>query len=353
MHSVHTPSFPGILDALQASVIVSTYQAGKLILLRNENGTLNTHFRNFQQPMGVALHDGRLAVGTLHEIWEFHNTPAVAQRLPSEPCRTDACYLPRSCDVTGDIQIHEMDYDRDLELWFVNTRFSCLATRSREYNFVPRWKPGFISGYTPEDRCHLNGLAMADGRPKYVTALGETDTPAGWRENKASGGVVMDVESGEIISRGLSMPHSPRVHQDRLWVLNSGDGGFGSVDLKTGRYEPVLELPGFTRGLSFLGRFAFIGLSQVRESAVFSGIRIAQMEETERWAGVAIVDIEKGDLAGFLKFQQDVHEVFAVCVLPGAVWPDVINHDADLIGQSYVLPDDALAQVPPEFRTRS
>jgi uncharacterized protein (TIGR03032 family) len=105
MHSVHTPSFPEILAALNASVIVSTYQAGKLILLRNENGTLNTHFRTFQQPMGVALQGGRLAVGTRHEIWEFHNTPAVASKLPSEPCRTDACYLPRSCYVTGDTAV--------------------------------------------------------------------------------------------------------------------------------------------------------------------------------------------------------------------------------------------------------
>jgi uncharacterized protein (TIGR03032 family) len=136
-------------------------------------------------------------------------------------------------------------------------------------------------------------------------------------------------------------------------VLNSGDGGFGFVDLDRGCYVPVLELPGFTRGLAFCGRYAFIGLSQVRESAVFSGIRIAQLPESERWSGVAVVDTERADVAGFLKFQQDVHEVFAVCILEGAVWPDVINHDAELIGQSYVLPDDALAQVPPEFRTLS
>lgn len=353
MHSVHTPSFPGILAALRASVIVSTYQAGKMILLRNENGTLNTHFRNFHQPMGMALQNGRLAIGAQHEIWEFRNTPAVANRLPSEPCPTDACFLPRSCHVTGDIQIHEMDYGRDSELWFVNTRFSCLSTWEEDYNFVPRWRPGFVSQYAPEDRCHLNGLAMVDGRPQYVTALGEGDEPAAWRQNKATGGIVMDVESGEVILRGLSMPHSPRVYRDRLWVLNSGDGGFGFVDLEKGRYEPILELPGFTRGLSFLDRYAFVGLSQVRESAVFSGIRIAQLDENERWSGVAVVDIEKGELAGFLKFERDVHEVFAVCVLPGAVWPDVINHDPELIGQSYVLPDEALAAVPPEFRTLS
>ena len=329
MHSVHTASFPEILAALNASVIVSTYQAGKLILLRNEQGTLNTHFRNFQQPMGVALQGGRLAVGTQQEIWEFRNTPAVAKRFPGEPCPTDACFLPRSCRVTGDIQIHEMDYGRDLELWFVNTRFSCLCTWDEEYNFVPRWRPGFVSQYTPEDRCHLNGFGMVEGRPKYVTALGESDQPAGWRQNKATGGIVMDVESGEVILRGLSMPHSPRFHRGRLWVLNSGDGGFGFVDLEKGRYEPLLDLPGFTRGLTFLDRYAFIGLSQVRESAVFSGIRIAQLPESERWSGVAVVDIETGEVAGFLKFQQDVHEVFAVCVLP----------------------DEALAEVPPEFRT--
>ncbi|MCA9070287.1 MAG: TIGR03032 family protein [Planctomycetaceae bacterium] len=290
MQSIHTPSFPALLSQLQISLAVSTYQAGRLIILRNENGTLNTHFRMFQQPMGVALQNGWLSIGTQNQVWEFCNTPAVAPKLPAEPRPVDACFLPRRSHITGDIHIHEMEYDKDGELWAVNTKFSCLSTISRDCSFTVRWKPDFISGLSPQDRCHLNGLGMVDGRPKYVTALGETDTPAGWRENKASGGIVMDIDSGEILVRGLSMPHSPRFYAEKLWVLNSGEGGFGFVDLDTGKYEPVASLPGFTRGLSFWGPFAFIGLSQVRESAVFSGIRIAEMPEEERWSGVSVVN---------------------------------------------------------------
>lgn len=352
LRSIHTPSFPQILAALNVSLVVSTYQAGKLILLRNESGTLNTHFRGFDKPMGVALRNGRMAIGTRSEIWEFHNVPDAARRLSEseESNPVDACFVPRACHITGDIHIHEMDWGKEGELWFVNTQFSCLATRDVEYSFVPRWRPGFISAYAPQDRCHLNGLAMADSQPKYVTALGKTDQPAGWRENKASGGLLMDIESGEIVATGLSMPHSPRLYNDQLWVLNSGNGEIGTIDQNSGRYESVLELPGFTRGLSFVGSFAFVGLSQVRESAIFSGIRIAERPEDQRWSGVAIVNLERGELVGFVRFEQAVQEVFAVSVLPNAIWPDVVNDNRDVISSTYVLPDAALKDVPEDWR---
>ena len=162
------------------------------------------------------------------------------------------------------------------DVWFVNTRFSCLCTRSHNYSFQPRWRPPFITELAPEDRCHLNGLCVIDDRIKYVSALGESNEPGGWRKNKRDGGLLMDVETNEVITRGLSMPHSPRWYRGRLWVLNSGEGGLGFIDPRTGRYESVAELPGFTRGFDFVGPLAFIGLSQVRESAIFSGIKIAE-----------------------------------------------------------------------------
>ena len=362
LRSVHTSNFPAILAQLNASLVVSTYQAGKLIMVRPDGEQLNTHFRGFNKPMGVAIADNRMAIGTAMDICEFHNLPAAAQRADEERL-PDACFLPRSAHTTGDIQIHEMEWGCDSlrgdeqstcssTLWFVNTRFSCLCTRSSEHSFAPRWRPPFISSLTPEDRCHLNGLGMVDGQPRYATALGMSDEPAGWRDNKASGGVVMDIPAGEVIVRGLSMPHSPRFHAERLWVLNSGDGGIGVVDEATGRYEQVAELPGFTRGLSFLGRYAFVGLSQVRESATFSGIRIAERPEKDRWAGVAVVDVVRGEVVAWLRFEDAVQEVFAVNVLPGCTWPDVINDDGDLISTSYVLPDDALEQVPDDWRTK-
>jgi uncharacterized protein (TIGR03032 family) len=345
LRSVHTANFGRLLEQLGITLLVSTYQAGKLVLLRADGGVINTHFRSFDVPMGVACDGERLAVGTAVEIREFHNVPAVARKL--EPAgKHDACFLPRASHVTGNVQIHEMAWAGN-ELVFVNTRFSCLATRATNHSFVPYWRPRFISALAPEDRCHLNGLGLRDGQVRYVTALGETDDPAGWRRNKKSGGILIDVPTGQVIASGLSMPHSPRWYGERLWVLDSGNGDISIADEATGRLTSVAQLPGFTRGLDFCGRFAFVGLSQVRETAVFSGIAIA--ERPERSCGVWVVDIVTGQVVAYVKFEDAVQEIFAVQVLP-ARFPDVINDNTALIADTFVLPDQALGEVTPALR---
>jgi uncharacterized protein (TIGR03032 family) len=340
---VHTSSFAEVLEHFGISVLATTYQAGRLIILRNSAGVLNTHFRLFQKPMGLALAPNRLAIGAEMEIREFHNVPAAATKLKPEGTH-DVAFFPRTAHGTGDVQIHEMAWIGG-EVWFVNTRFSCLCTRSLLYSFQPQWRPWFVSRLAPDDRCHLNGLCVIDERPKYVTALGATDEPGGWRNNKRDGGVLIDVEQNQIVACGLSMPHSPRWYRGRLWVLHSGTGGFGIVDPATGRYESVIELPGFTRGLSFAGSLAFIGLSQVRESAVFSGIAIAERPTTERACGVWVVNIETGQTVAWVKFEDAVQEIFAVEVLTQARFPDVVIDDRELLAGTFILPDDALADV--------
>jgi uncharacterized protein (TIGR03032 family) len=264
--------------------------------------------------------------------------------------------------VTGDVQIHEMAWvtspprppgaedggEQEPELVFVNTRFSCLASRAPRYSFAPCWRPAFISALAPEDRCHLNGLGVRDGQVRYVSALGATDTPGGWRANKQSGGILLDVPSGTVLARGLSMPHSPRWYADKLWLLESGNGRVGVVDEAAGCYESIAVLPGFTRGLDFYGRFAFIGLSQVRESALFSGIAIAELPE--RSCGVWVLDIISGQTVAYLKFEEAVQEIFAVAVLPGRRFPEVLNDDPARIANSFVLPDQALAEVAEPLR---
>jgi uncharacterized protein (TIGR03032 family) len=366
LRSVHTTNFPAILEHLQSSLLVTTYQAGKLVVLRSDGGVLNTHFRAFNKPMGMAVGRGRLAIGTAVDVWEFRNVPAVSAKL-EPPGKHDAVYLPRSAHVTGDVQIHEMAYvgavsDRDSfgvgdashndQLLFVNTRFSCLARHDPEHSFAPTWRPKFISAYTPDDRCHLNGLCVIDGRPRWVTALGETDTAGGWRENKKNGGILIDLETNEIVTRGLSMPHSPRWHAGRLWLLESGTGSLGFIDPATGKYESIVRLDGFTRGLEMVGNLAFIGLSQVRETAVFSGIQITErLQETERTCGVWVVDIQRGEVVAFLKFEDAVQEIFAVALLPGQRFPDLVNDNAEIVGSSFVLPDEALRDVPAELRS--
>jgi uncharacterized protein (TIGR03032 family) len=352
LRSVHTTNFPAILDKLRSSLLVTTYQAGKLVIVRSDGGVLNTHFRALNKPMGMAVSRGRLSIGTAVDVWEFRNVPAVAAKLEPKG-KHDACFLPRAAHVTGDVQMHEMAYVGD-DLWFVNTRFSCLATHDPDHSFAPLWRPKFITQLAPNDRCHLNGLGLVDGRPRYVTALGETDTAGGWRENKKNGGILIDMDSNEIVARGLSMPHSPRWHNGRLWLLESGTGSLGHVDLANGKYEPIVQLDGFTRGLEMVGNLAFVGLSQVRETAVFSGIPITErLKETERTCGVWVVEIQHGKVVAFLKFEAAVQEIFAVALLPGMHFPDLINDNAELIGSSFVLPDDALRDVPAALRAHS
>jgi len=226
----------------------------------------------------------------------------------------------------------------------VNTRFSCLAALDSEHSFVPLWRPPFVSALAAEDRCHLNGLAVVDGRARYVTALGATDTPQGWREGKADGGVLIDVPSGEIVARGLSMPHSPRWHGGRLWVLESGKGEIGAVDLATGKVETVARLPGFTRGLAFAGPYAFVGLSQVRESNTFGGLPLDR-GEAEKLCGVWMVDLRSGETAGFVRFEGIVQEIFDLQLLSGLRYPEIAEPDSELVAGAFALPQEALAEV--------
>ena len=336
LRSVYTQSFPEFLNQLNSSMIVSTYQTGKLITARHDAGQLNTHFRNFPRPMGLAVAPGRIAIGTRAEVLDYRNFSAVAPKV--EPVgKHDACFLPRNKHFTGDIRIHEIDFAQG-ELWMVATNFSCLATLDAEHSFIPRWKPPFISALTSEDRCHLNGLCVIDDAPRYVTALGETDKPGGWRENKASGGILMDVESGEIVLTGLSMPHSPRWFEDRLWVLESGKGTLSVADLDAGTVETVTELPGFTRGLLFAGGLAFIGLSQVRETATFGGLPLMERLD-ERLCGVWAVNPLSGQIVGFLRFEELVQEVFDVAILPGVRYPEIAEEGSDAATNSFVLPE--------------
>ena len=343
LRSVHTSNLPELFDRLKISLVVSTYQAGKVILVRSDRRTLNTHFRTFVKPMGIAADESRIIIGGANTVWEYRNMPAVAQKL-EPPGRHDACYVPRRVHVTGDIDIHELAWNSTNELWLVNTRFGCLCTLDADHSFYPRWRPPFVSALAPEDRCHLNGLAMVDGRPKYVTALGATDSEGGWRANKASGGVLLDVESNEILLRELSMPHSPRWYHNQLWLLESGEGSLAQVDLENGSRRTIANLPGFTRGVDFCGPLAFIGLSQVRESAVFSGIPLVKRSH-ERVCGVWVVHIETGATVGFLRFDAGVQEIFAVQVLRGVRYPELLDWDDKTIAHSYVLPDEALPEV--------
>jgi uncharacterized protein (TIGR03032 family) len=347
---VSTKSFVQILKQLNASLVVTTYQSGRVILVRADGDSLNTHLRLFPSPMGVALAPGRLALGTQREVWEFFDMPALSSRL-APPGKHDAVYVPRTCAVSGDIRVHELAYTRGL-LWIVNTRFSTLCTLDGHHSFVPRWRPPFVTALAPEDRCHLNGMCIVDNQVRYVTALGMTDTPDGWRADKAAGGCILEVPSGRVIARGLSMPHSPHWHDGQLWVLESGKGEIGVVDPESHRVRAIAELDGFTRGLALAGPYAFVGLSHVRESNTFGGLPLTERIR-DRKCGVWVVDTRDGSTVAFLRFEGSVQEIFDVQISWGARYPELIEPANELLASAYALPPAALAEMPTHLKSHA
>jgi len=345
--SQHTASLNEILQKLGISLLVTTYQAGKLIVVRSEGEKINTRFTDFKQPMGLARGKDKFALGAKGTIIQFRSVPNNATKVQKDGFAHDGCYQHMSTHITGDIDIHEMGYDKDDRLWFINTKFSCLCTREGDDSFTPKWRPPFISGYDNLDRCHLNGLGFENGVPRYVTSLGISDEPLGWRKNKAFGGMLMDISDNTMLLEGLSMPHSPRVYRGKLWFLESGRGSLSYYDFTTKKVTQVAELPGFTRGIDFVGNLAFIGLSKVRESATFGAIPLTQ-KDIERVCGVWAVDINSGKILGFIRFTAGVQEIFAVTALPQK-FPEILPLDHQLVNTTYIIPQTALEEYkPPE-----
>lgn len=346
----YTPEFAELLEFLGISLVVSTYQAGKIVAVRPDHGRLSVLLRTFPMAMGLAHDSGRLAVGTRYQVWVLRHERSIAAQL-QPPGRHDACFVPRYSHVTGDIGIHEVAWGQGKELWLVNTRFSCLCTLDESYSFVPRWQPPFVSALAAEDRCHLNGLTMVDGQPRYVTALGETDTPGGWRAQKASGGCVLDVVSGAIVARGLCMPHSPRVHDGRLWLLASGAGQVNVLDPANGKLETVAQLPGYTRGLCLQGRYAFVCLSKIRETSSFGGLPIGD-QAAQLQCGVWALDVHTGQTIGSLVFPSGIEELFDVQALPGVRFPEIIGFEEETIQGIFVVPGQRSRKGPPDSGDR-
>ena len=254
-------SFAPLLAQLRPSVLISTYQTGHVVVVSARDGRLKLAFNQFERAMGIAAKPGTIAVCTRKEVWFLRDAPDIAARL-QPPGQHDACFLARTSHFTDDIRAHEAAWVGRSEFWIVNTLFSCLSALHPHYSFAPRWRPPFISALRPEDRCHLNGLAVVDGKPRYVTALGESDTPAGWRAAQHGGGCIIEVPSGRVLARGLSVPHSPRVDGDRIFFLQSGMGDLAVADPKDGLVTAVTKLPGVLRGLTLYRGYAFkVGLS--------------------------------------------------------------------------------------------
>ncbi|HYC44699.1 MAG TPA: TIGR03032 family protein [Burkholderiales bacterium] len=313
------------------SIALTTYQIGKLFLLGlNLNGEMSVFERTFNRCMGMCPTANGFYMTSLYQVWRFENIFAQGEQQDGY----DRLYVPQLGNTTGDLDIHDMAVEADGRLVFVNTLFGCLATLSETHSFVPLWQPPFARKLAAEDRCHLNGLALKDGRAAYVTAVSESDVVDGWRDHRADGGIVIDVQKNEIVCRGLSMPHSPRWHQGKLWLLNSGSGDFGHVDPKSGRFEPVTFCAGYMRGLYFHGDFALVGLSKPRHNKTFTGLPLDEnlkSRKAEARCGVQVIDLRTGDAVHWLRFEGIVEELYDVITLPGVRQPMALGFKTDEI----------------------
>ena len=303
------------------SLAFTSYQTGQLFLVGNHpNGTISFNQQNFQRAMGLCWMPGRLYLGSLFQLWRLEN-----MLRPGEIGNQafDAVLVPRNAQTTGDVDIHEVGIDRDGHVIFVNTKYSCLCTLDLTHSFKPIWKPSFISKLAPEDRCHLNGLAMDKGQPRYVTAVSRSDVLTGWRDRRHEGGVLIEVETDRIVTDKLSMPHSPRIVGDDLYVLDSGRGRIVRIDPTTGAKTDIAFCPGFLRGLSIHDGHAIVTVSKPR-NGTFNGLLLdgeMKNRDADPWCGIMIVNLASGDIVEWIKLDGHITELFDVAAMPGVRCP--------------------------------
>ncbi|MCZ6522007.1 MAG: TIGR03032 family protein [Bacteroidetes bacterium] len=349
----YSPNIPELLQQLNCTLAITTYQAGKVIFLSASGPEDLVQLpRNFSKPMGLALKNHQMAIATKDEIVILANSPGLAPKYPKQPKTYDGLYIPRANYYCGEVDIHDMSWG-DEGLWAVNTRFSCIALINDEYSFTPKWQPNFISKLAPEDRCHLNGMAMENGAPKYVTALGNTDTLEGWRDNKIEGGILMDIPSKEIIVQGLGMPHTPRLYDEKLYALLSATGELICVDVEKGNYEVVNRFDGFVRGMAKLDDYLFIGLSKLRpKSSAFRDLPIAKRSI---YCGIVVIYLPKGSLVGYIKYENSVEELYDVQIIPEFRRPGLLSPMKGEHKYALTLPNDDFWAVtnPPEEQTQT
>ena len=323
------------LHQSQISLAFTTYQTNRLFLVGcKPSGELAVNEQLFDKPMGLFVDGDRLIVSTRYQIWELENRLGTQETYHQH----DRLYVPNRSYTTGDLNVHDVVVDDNNQLLFVNTDFSCLATIQPGYSFAPVWTPSFITKLAAEDRCHLNGLAMVEGQPTYVTACSSTDDAVGWRNHRQDGGVVIHIPSNEILTTGLSMPHSPRWYGGKLWLLNAGSGELGYLD--GDKFIPITFCPGFVRGLAFNHNFAIVGLSKLR-SPTFGGLALANRLAAENhtsYCGLMVIDLNTGKVVHWLRIDGVVAELFDVVVLPGVRQPQVVGFQGDEIERLVTFP---------------
>jgi uncharacterized protein (TIGR03032 family) len=323
----YTPNVAELLTQLHCSLAITTYQAGKLIFLSPEGtDSMRQLPRDFEKAMGLTIKNDRIALAVKNEVVVLGNAPMLAIEYPVKPNFYDSFFVPRATYYTGEVDIHDMDWDKEGKLWAINTLFSSLVTIDDTYSFQPRWMPPFIKSLESGDFCHLNGMAMVDGKPRYVSMFGQTTTIKGWRQDVEKNGLIMDIETNEIVAHSLPMPHSPRWYDGQLYCLLSATGDLIRVDIATGKYDVITRLKGFVRGMTKHGDYLFIGLSKLRKNS--STFRDLAITKDAIYCGVEIIHLPTGANVGHIRYQQSVEEIYDVQVLPGSLRPGILNHTA-------------------------
>ena len=285
--------------------------------------------------MGIAINGYKMLLATQNGVLLLENSKELAAFYPNKQNTYDSLWLPRITFHTGNVDMHDINFS-DVGICAVNTSFSCLCTLDGNFNFKPIWQPHFIDKLVSEDRCHLNGLAIENGKPKYVTALGQTNTFQGWRENITKNGILMDIEKNEILIENLAMPHSPKIYKNELYLLQSANGELCKVNLETKTLETIKKFEGFCRGLSIYNDYAFVGFSKLRKnSSTFAKLSFS---EKANFSGVKIIHLPTRSEVGEITFQTSVDEIYEVTILPDTIRPNILNTTTDTHRHSLAIP---------------
>ncbi len=398
----YSSNLPAVLKQLNIALAFTSYQAGRLMIVRSDGEQIDVNYKSFHRPMGLVASEDGFTLGTFTSVINFHRADALVEKLKTplmpiehditaprikpkeaqardslegqrtEPHaeaetpqaaqnetdqnneknkqsltyskqlhapvdnRVDSCFIARSSHYTGMINLHDIEWGEE-GLWVVNSSFSCLCTLDPDYSFVPRWKPHFISELVPEDRCHLNGMTLKDGKPAYVTTFSTYDEVGQWRKGDKFQGTLMDVEQNEILLNGLTMPHSPRWHNEKVYFCNSGLGLFCSYDPTTGQDETIAELQGFTRGVDFYGSLAFVGLSKARSGNITNAPPLAT-KYNETFSGIWVINLSDKAVVGYIKFTGNVDQIYDVAVIPDCSFPEFLEPSSPRMRNHFCIP---------------
>ncbi|NQZ77107.1 MAG: TIGR03032 family protein [Ekhidna sp.] len=319
----YTPSIPENLLKLKASIAITTYQAGKVVFIspKDENNLIVLP-RSFDKPMGLCLEGNKMVLATNDEVITFSRSEELGTHYPNKQNTYDSLFVPRSTHYTGRVDMHDIAVGKN-KIFAVNTSFSCVCEVGGWENFNPIWQPNFIEELSPGDSCHLNGLVMHNDNPKYVTALGKTNTPQGWRDNIVDGGLLIDIQSDEIVLEGLAMPHSPQMINGELYMLLSASGQLIKVDPTKKSYEVIKNIGGFVRGMAYYNDYLFVGASKLRKnSSTFAKLQFAEKAD---FAGIKIYHLPTAALVGEIVFESSVDEIYEVAIIPDSIRPNILN----------------------------